>query len=112
MRKRFDKKDGFIIYLNGKIKHIICLVLFVFGLLDKICDKIKYLISKKIGITNNINHNLGTIRIDSSSSLPIKKKFTFQNVIIFIKSVVINKNEIKYYYNIVSVKRLYKHKFQ
>ena len=112
LRKRFDKKDGFIMYLNGKIKHIICLVLFVFGLFDKICDKIKYLISKKIGITNNIYHNLGTIRIDSSSSLPIKKKFTFQNVITFIKSVVINKNEIKYYYNIVSVKRLYKHKFQ
>ena len=45
LRKRFDKKDGFIIYLNGKIKH---LVLFVFGLFDKICDKAKYLISKKM----------------------------------------------------------------
>ena len=43
-RIRFDKIDGFIIPLDGKIKH---LVWFDYGLLDKICDKIKYLISKK-----------------------------------------------------------------
>ena len=42
---RFDKIDGFIISLDGKIKH---LVLFDYGLRDKICDKIKYLISKKV----------------------------------------------------------------
>ena len=31
--------------LDGKIKH---LVLFDYRLLDKICDKIKYIISKKV----------------------------------------------------------------
>ena len=46
---RFDKIDGFIISLDGKIKN---LILFDYGLFYKICDKIKYLISKKSGITN------------------------------------------------------------
>ena len=34
-----------LLSLDGKIKH---LVLFDYGLFDKICDKIKYLISKKV----------------------------------------------------------------
>ena len=34
--------DGFIMIIDAKIKH---LVLFDYGLLGKICDKIKYLIS-------------------------------------------------------------------
>ena len=42
---RFDKIDGFIISLDGKIKH---LILFDYGLFIKICDMIKYLISKKV----------------------------------------------------------------
>ena len=59
---RFDKIDGFIIIsLDGKIKY---LVLFDYGLFNKTCDKIKYLISKRSGITNNINHNFGKIRTD------------------------------------------------
>ena len=70
MRIRFNKIDGFIISIDGKIKH---LVLFDYGLLAKICDKIKYLISKKRGITNSINYNFGKIKIDSYNSLPIKK---------------------------------------
>ena len=41
---RFNKIDGFIISLDGKIKH---LILFDYGLFNKICDKIKYLTSKK-----------------------------------------------------------------
>ena len=77
--------------LDGKIKH---LVLFDYGLFDKICDKIKYLISKKGGITNSINHNFRKIRIDLYNSLPVKKILTFHNVITLIKSVV-NKNENK-----------------
>ena len=28
-------------------------------IMDKICDKIKYLVSEKIGITDSINHNFG-----------------------------------------------------
>ena len=66
LRIRFDKIDGF--------KH---LILFDYGLFNKICDQIKYLISKKIGITNSINHNFGRIRIDSYNSVPIKK-YTFK----------------------------------
>ena len=52
----------------------------IIGCLIKICDKIKYLISEKHGITNSINYNLG-----------------YNNVIILIRSVV-NKNENKYYH--------------
>ena len=96
MRIRFDKIDGFIIALDGKNKH---LMLFDYGLFNNICDKIKYLISKKSGITNIINHNFGKIRIDSYNSLSIKKILTFYNVIILIKSVV-NKNKNKHCYNI------------
>ena len=58
--------------LDGKIKH---LVLLDYGLFDKICDKIKYLISKKGGIRNSI---------DSYNSLHFKKLLTFHNVIILI----------------------------
>ena len=43
-------------------------------------DKIKYLIIKKSGTPNTINHNFGKIRIDSYNSLPIKKILTFHNV--------------------------------
>ena len=73
--------------------------MFDYGLFDKVCYKIKYLISKKNGITDNINNYFGKIRIDSYNSLPIEKILTFDNVIIFIKSVF-NKNKNKYYYNI------------
>ena len=88
LRIRFYKIDGLIIVLDGENKH---LTLFDYGLFNKICDKIKYLISKKSGITNS-NHNFGKIRIDSYNSLPIKKILTFHNVIIPIK-LVVNKNK-------------------
>ena len=38
---RFDKRYGFIRIWGGGFRH---LVLFDYGLFDKICDKIKYLI--------------------------------------------------------------------
>ena len=41
---RFNKIDGFIIALDGKNKH---LILFDYGLFNKICDTLKYLLSKK-----------------------------------------------------------------
>ena len=72
----------------AKIKH---LVLFDYELFDKICNKIKCLISKKSSITNSINHNFRGIRIDSCNSLPIQKILTFQNVILLIKSFVNNR---------------------
>ena len=106
LRIRLDEIDGFIMILDGKTTH---LVLFDYGLFDKIYDKIKYLISEKRGITDGINDNFGTIKIDSYNSLPIQNISTFHNVIILNKSVV-NKNKNKYYYNIFLEKSSYKDK--
>ena len=89
-RIRFYKIDGFIIVCGGEFRY---LVLFDYGLFDKICDKIKYVISEKSSITDSISHNFGEIRINSYNSL--KKILTFHNVIIPIKSVV-NKNKNDY----------------
>ena len=80
-----------------------------YGWFDKICDRIKYLVSEKNGIADSINHSFQKIRIDSHNSLHIEKIFTFYNVIIVIKSVV-NKNKNNYYYNIFLEKDLYKDK--
>ena len=77
---------------------------FDYEIFDKTCDKIKYLIKRKSGITNIINYNLERVRIESYNSLPIKKILTFHNVIIIIKSDV-NRNENKYCYNIFLEKR-------
>ena len=87
LRIRFDKINRFI-KIHDKIRY---LVLFDYSYCDKICDKIKYLISEKSGIKDSINHTFGRIRIDSYDSLSIEKMLTFHNVIILIKSVV-NKN--------------------
>ena len=92
---RFNKIDGFFISPDGKIKH---LVMLGCGLLDKICDKIKYHICQKGCITHSINYNFGNIKIDSYNCLPVKK-ILIHNVITLIQPVV-NKNENKYYYNI------------
>ena len=54
----------------------------------KICDRIKYLIYEKSGITDSANHNFARIRIDSYNSLPIEKILTFHYVTLLIKSVV------------------------
>ena len=81
-----------------------------YGINSRICntilDRINYLISKKSGITNCINHNFARVRIDSYNSLPIEKALTFY-VIILIKSVV-NENKNNYYYNIFLEKCSYK----
>ena len=53
---RLYKIDGFIIALDGKIKH---LIVFDYGLFNRIFGKIKCLISKKSGIRNSINNNFG-----------------------------------------------------
>ena len=74
------------------------LVLFDYSYCVEICDKIKYLISEKSGITDSISHNFARIRIDIYNSLPIEKILTFHNVIILIKSVV-KKNKNEYYCN-------------
>ena len=74
LRIRFDKIDGFIISLDGEIKH---LILFDYRLFNQIFNKVKYLITRKSGITNSITYNFGKIRIDSYNSLPIKKYWFF-----------------------------------
>ena len=79
-------------------------------MLDKICDKIIYLISEKSGTTDSINHNFGEIRIDSYNSLPIEKILAFHNIIILIK-LVVNKDKNDYYYNLFLGKGLNKDKF-
>ena len=61
LRIRFDIIDGFIRVCGGEFRR---LVLFDYGLFDKICDKIKYLINRKIDIADRINHNFGKSRID------------------------------------------------
>ena len=69
MRIRFNKIVGCIKTHNG----IRCLVLFDYEWFDKICDRIKYVITEKSGITDSISHNFGKIRIESYNSLPIEK---------------------------------------
>ena len=84
-------------------------MLFGYSHCDKICDKIKYLISDKSGITDSVNHNFARIRIELYNSLPTEKILTFHNVIILIKWVV-NKNKNEYYYNMFLEKRSHKDK--
>ena len=92
----FDKIDGFIITRVGQFRY---LVLFDHVLFDTINDKIKYLVIKKSGITDIINHNFGKIRIDSYNALSTEKILTFHNAIILIKwSVRINMNSTMIYF--------------
>ena len=74
LRIWFDKIDGFIRVCHDEFRH---LVLFDYGLFDKICDKIRYLISEKGGITDSINRNFEEIKTDSYNSLPIEKILIF-----------------------------------
>ena len=104
LRIRFDEIDKFIKIYDG----IRYLVLFSNSWYDKICDRIKHLISKKSGITDSINHNFAGIRTNSYNSLPIEKVLTFHNIIILIKSVFSEKNN--YYYNIFFKKGSHKDK--
>ena len=60
LRIMFNKIDGFVRVLDCEIKHF---ALFDYGLFHKTCDKIKYFISEKNDITDNINHNFRKIKI-------------------------------------------------
>ena len=95
LRIRIDEMESFIKIYDG----VRYLLLFGSRLYDAIYNKIGYLISGKIGITDSIIDSFSRTRIDSYSSFPIEKTLTFHNVIILIKSVV-NKNENKYHYNV------------
>ena len=67
---RFVKVDGFIKTYNC----IRYLVIFGYWWYNNITD----LISEKSGITDSINHNFASIRMDSYNSLPIEKIMTFE----------------------------------
>ena len=56
MRIRLDKINTFIMVRGGEFRY---LVLFDHGLLDKICDNLKYLVSEKSSITDSNNHSFG-----------------------------------------------------
>ena len=81
LRIKFHKRDGFIISLDSIIKH---LILFDYGLFNKVCDKIKYLISKRIGIANSNNHNFWKIRIDSHNSYNCERVW-YLSLLVFVK---------------------------
>ena len=91
---RFDEIDG-LIKIHDEIRYF---ALFDCWWCDKICNRIKYVISEESGVTDSINHTFARIIIDSYNSLPIEKILTFHNVIILIKSNV-NKNKNNYYFN-------------
>ena len=61
---KFGKIERFIIILDCTIKH---LILFDYGLFNKICEKIKYLIFQNSGITKSINHNQLTSDVSGGS---------------------------------------------
>ena len=69
------------------------LVLFGPKKYDAICNRVRYLISKKSCITYATSHNYERIKIDSYDSLPLEKTLILHNFIILIKSVF-NKDQI------------------
>ena len=52
---RYDERDGYI-KIQDRIRY---LALFDYGWFDIICGKIKYITSKKSGVTDSTNHNFG-----------------------------------------------------
>ena len=58
---RFDEIDG-LIKIHDGIRYF---ALFDCGWCDKICNRIKYVISEESGVTDSINHTFARIIIDS-----------------------------------------------
>ena len=79
---RFNQIDEFTTVRGGEFRN---LVLFDYEFFDKICNKVKCLISERNGITDSINHNFRKITTDSYNSLPIEKILNFHSDIIRIK---------------------------
>ena len=82
LRIRFDKVDGFVRVYN-RTRY---LVLFGPEKYDASCNRIRYLVSQKTGITYVFSRNYARIKIDSHDSLPLEKTLTL-HVIILIKLV-------------------------
>ena len=81
LRIRFDKIDGFIRIYNGTIY----LTLFGSEKYYAICNRIRYFISLKRGITYIFPYYFPKINGNSYDSLPIEKILNLHNVIILIK---------------------------
>ena len=93
LRIRFNKVDGIIKIYDG-IRYLELSNSYneVFYKIDcrnynAIFDRINYLISEKVVLQIVLIKILQESEIDSHNSLPIEKKLTFPNVLIFIKSV-------------------------
>ena len=96
---------GFVV-LNSHVKYYLimdCLIKFAIRLNI-------FLISKKSGNTQSINHNFEEIRIDSYNSLPTEKLLTFHYVIVLVKSAV-NNDKNNYCDNIFLERNSYQGKF-
>ena len=65
---------------------------------DVICNRFRYLIRQKSGITYAISHNYARIKIGSSDYLTIEYTLLLHNVIILIKSVFDKDQNHCYYY--------------
>ena len=90
------------------LEFIMKLDIEIFGVekYDLICNRIRYLIGVKSGITYVVSHNYAKIKVASNDSLPLEKTLTFHNVIIYIKSVW-RKDQSHYYYNVFLEKYSY-----
>ena len=73
---------------------------------DTSCNRIRYLISLKSGITRSFCHYFVKIKVDFYDVLPIKKILSLHSIIILFKSVL-NKDKNYYYYKIFSEKCSY-----
>ena len=65
------------------------LVLFADEKFDLICDKIRYLMGVKSGITYAFSHNtkFAKTKVDSCDSSPLAKTVDFQNIMIHINPI-------------------------
>ena len=77
MHISFNKIDGFV-KVYDRVRYM---ATFDYEWFDKICDRIKCLITEKSGITDSIYHdsiyhNLGKISINLYNFLPIEKFLT------------------------------------
>ena len=77
--------------------------LALFGLekFDVISNRIRYLISQKVGIAYVFSHYYAKLKVNSYGPLPVEKKLTLHDVITLIKSVL-NKDKNHYYHIIFS----------
>ena len=78
------------------------LVLFADEKFDLICDKIRYLMGVKSGITYAFSHNtkFAKTKVDLCDSSPLAKTVDFQNIMIHINPIW-HKDQNHYYYDII-----------